>query len=76
MTKHDKYIWFSQTGREQYFNLDSDPQELDNKINAPDCGARIKKLRKFLVSELNGRVEGYSDGKKLISGKKSRSTLF
>ena len=24
VTEHDKYVWYSQTGREQYFNLDED----------------------------------------------------
>lgn len=27
LTKEDKYIWYSQTGRELYFNLRDDPHE-------------------------------------------------
>jgi arylsulfatase A-like enzyme len=66
VTGHDKYIWFSQTGKEQYFDMDSDPFELVDKINAAGYQERINKLRNWLIAELDGRIEGYSDGENLI----------
>lgn len=71
----DKYIWFSQTGEEQYFNLEKDPLELHNAINDDEYQEQIKKHRKQLIKELDGREEGYSDGEKLIVGQQPKSTL-
>ncbi len=75
VTKTDKYCWFMQSGREQYFRLDRDPQELHDAILDPDCQERIAHLRKLLIQELNGREEGYTDGVRLISGRTQRSCL-
>ena len=65
---HNKYIWYSQTGREQLFDLDADPMEmhdlaieLDNKQLAP--------WRRELIRFLEGRPEGVTDGEQLIAGK-------
>lgn len=70
VTEKDKYVWFSQgKGSEQYFRLDSDPYETKNLIRAPEYAKRIDTLRKILIRELDGRPEGYSDGKKLIAGR-------
>lgn len=68
VTEKDKYIWFSQNGQEQYFDLISDPRELHNRIDAPECQKRIDELRNLLIQKLAGREEGYSDGKQLICG--------
>ena len=76
VTERDKYIWFSQSGREQYFDLVNDPQELEDKINESDCSERINMLRKWLIAELDGRPEGYSDGKNLIVGRQYTPVLF
>ena len=58
VTETDKYIWFPQTGQEQYFDLENDPDELTDRINEPSRQSRIDKLRKHLVHELTGRPEG------------------
>ena len=68
VTKTDKYIWFSQTGEEQYFELDKDPCETHNAIHDSGCQARIAELRQHLIDTLAGCEEGYSDGKQLIVG--------
>ena len=68
VTKHDKYIWFSQTGREQYFNLDIDPREEHDGIHDENYQERITVLRNYLIDELKDREEGYSDGKQLLKG--------
>jgi len=67
VTKKDKYIWFAKTGREQYFNLEEDPDELRNLIDDNDSQERIAYLRSLLVKELAGREDGYSDGINLIT---------
>ncbi|MBO8435636.1 MAG: arylsulfatase [Spirochaetes bacterium] len=69
VTKHDKYIWYSETGEEQYFNLSEDPHELRNLIKAEDKRERISHLRSSLIKELFSRSEGFTDGKRLISGR-------
>lgn len=75
VTEEDKYIWYSQTGIEQYFNLHEDPKELDNLIHCDVKQDRINKLRQFMIEELEGREEGYSNGEKLVIGCEPLSKL-
>lgn len=69
VSSHDKYIWFSHTGREQYFDLSSDPQEMHNLIDDPACQERIAHLRRRLIEALTRREEGHTDGERLIPGR-------
>ena len=75
VTKKDKYIWFAKTGREQYFDLENDPDELCNLIGSDNCQERIAYLREMLVKELAGREDGYSDGVNLITKPTEMSIL-
>ncbi|HFD2045787.1 TPA: arylsulfatase [Clostridium perfringens] len=68
VTKRDKFLWFSQRGEEQYFDLEKDPKELTNRINSEEYKERIDYLRKILIRELEGREEGYTDGNILLKG--------
>ncbi|HHD2587837.1 TPA: arylsulfatase [Clostridium perfringens] len=68
VTKRDKFLWFSQRGEEQYFDLEKDPKELTNLINSEEYKERIDCLRKILIKELEGREEGYTDGNRLLKG--------
>lgn len=68
VTKKDKFLWFSQRGEEQYFDLEKDPKELTNRINLEEYKERIDYLRKILIRELEGREEGYTDGNRLLKG--------
>ncbi len=70
-----KYAWFSQTGREQFFNLASDPQELEDLIDDPGSQERIGRFRQWLIEELTGREEGFTDGTKLITGRPTKPVL-
>lgn len=70
-----KYLWFSQTGREQYFDLEKDPHELKDLINEENYQENINHFRELLISELEGREEGYTDGEKLIVGRKPVDSL-
>lgn len=75
VTKHDKYIWYSQTGQELYFDLSKDPHETHNAIGEQQYASRIDELRRYLILELEGREEGYSDGTKLIVGRPPQVVL-
>jgi arylsulfatase A-like enzyme len=58
---HTKYIWWSQNGQEQFFDLDHAPGELTDLSRNPsaDLRARIAQWRKILVQELTARPEGF-----------------
>lgn len=71
----EKYIWYSQTGVEQYFRLTDDPYELKNERNNSLYAKRVKGLRQLLIKELSGREEGYTDGTQLFVGKKPKTCL-
>lgn len=75
VTKEDKFIWFMESGKEQYFCLDRDPNELENRICDPACEARINELRQLLILELMDREEGYVSSSQLIAGQRQRSIL-
>ena len=69
VSARDKYIWFSQTGEEQYFDLSADPGELRNAAGDAAYAQRVAYLRAEMVRHLTGRAEGYTDGERLIPGK-------
>lgn len=71
----EKYIWFSQTGEEQFFDLSQDPLELHNLARRDDHRQRIQVRRAQLMKELTGREEGYTDGEKLLPGQTVHPTL-
>lgn len=75
VTKTDKYIWYSQTGKEQYFDLVNDQDETKDLIGSSARQPRIEVLRKLLIKELDSREEGYSDGEKLIVGRRPLAVL-
>ena len=75
VTETDKYIWYSETGEEQYFCLKVDPHELINRIGDAGCQDRIKELRGHLIDSLKGRLEGFTDGSVLIPGRPYPPTL-
>ena len=67
LTKEDKYIWYSQTGRELYFNLRDDPHETKNVLE--ENQKRVAELRALLIDALKNREEGYTDGHTLLVSK-------
>jgi arylsulfatase len=71
----EKYIWFSQTGEEQLFDLRCDPRERACLSESPAHQERLRFWRGKLVQELAGREEGYSDGKRLVIGCKPQMVL-
>lgn len=75
VTQNDKFIWHTETGQEQYFNLKQDPHELEDQIAAPEYQDRIGELRRLMISSLEGRPEGFTDSSRLIPGRKYPPTL-
>lgn len=71
----EKYIWFSQSGEEQFFDLEKDPNELFNCVGEATYESRIRHRREQLVKELTGREEGYVDEGKLVVGQEAQATL-
>ena len=63
-----KYAWFSQSGREQLFDLARDPHELKDCAADPAYQEALVRLRGYLIDELGRRGDGYSDGCHLIVG--------
>lgn len=75
VTKTEKYIWYSQTGKEEYFDLINDPQELHNAIKDKKYQKNIEVLRKLLIEELRDREEGFVYEDKLVVGRKQSAVL-
>lgn len=75
VTKNSKYIWYMETGEEQFFNLREDPHECINQIKNKAYKAEIDKLKTILIEELKGRPEGYSNSIELIKGCNQRALL-
>ena len=66
----EKYIWFTVSGQEQFFDLASDRQELHDLAADPAKRDRVQLWRQRMIAELAPRTrDGLSDGKRLIPGK-------
>lgn len=65
----EKYIWFTQSGREQLFNLSKDPTECRDLATEPGSKGRLQLWRDRLIKRLATRPQdGLSDGSQLIPG--------
>jgi len=69
----EMYIWFSQTGEEQFFEIEKDPDNLNNL--AKKRNDRVVYWRQKLITELEGREEGYVVNSKLVVGQTPKSIL-
>jgi len=65
----EKYIWFVPDGREQFFDLTTDPRERRDLAADPRAAARVAEWRRRMIEELRPRPEGFSDGVRLIPGR-------
>jgi arylsulfatase A-like enzyme len=72
---NEKYIWFSESGEEQFFDLSADPQEKVNLAANPAYASKLADWRGKVVRELDGREEGYVKDGRLVAGRKPRSCL-
>jgi arylsulfatase A-like enzyme len=70
-----KYVWFSQSGREQLFDLSSDATERTDYRSDPEHQGALLRLRSLLIRILYERGDGYSDGTHLVTGKTPTAVL-
>jgi arylsulfatase len=64
-----KYCWFTQSGQELLFDLETDPGETHNLLAGVD-GAELGGVwRRRLIEQLRNRPEGFTDGERLIAGR-------
>jgi len=66
--KH-KFAWFVEDGREQFFDLRTDPTECRNLVGDPNHAAEIDRWRQMLIEELKDRPEGFVSDGKLVPGR-------
>ncbi|UJF15346.1 arylsulfatase [Jeotgalibaca sp. MA1X17-3] len=59
ITKQWKYIWYSVSGQEQLFHLETDPDECFNLIAEEKYKGVQQKLRDYLIQELSNREERF-----------------
>lgn len=71
----EKFIWYSQTGEEQYFDLENDPFELINAVHKQENSERVGEWRARLIHDLEGREEGFVNNGKLIAGRPIQHVL-
>lgn len=70
---HEKYLWYTQTGQEQLFDLDADPDELHDL--AGESPAQLAAWRDRLVAALADRPEGFVDSGRLVTGRPHETLL-
>lgn len=75
LDKNYKYIWYSQSGVEQFFDMVNDPKEENNLIEDPSLKNLIADYRNKLIHELENRPEGYVKDGKLVIKCEVKSTL-
>lgn len=64
-----KFVWMSGSGQEQFFDLERDPQETRNLVNAPEHADEAGQWRSGLVDSLSGREEGFVVDGALVTGR-------
>ncbi|UNK71252.1 arylsulfatase [Microbacterium sp. H1-D42] len=70
-----KYVWLSASGREQLFDLVSDPGELRNRVHDDAASEALRACRDRLIADLRGRPEGFVDGDALVPGRPVQALL-
>lgn len=63
---HVKYIFHAFDGQEQLFDLDRDPQELNDLASDPSHASLLRHWRARMVQELAGRGDAYVKNGKLM----------
>lgn len=70
-----KYIWFSQSGQEQLFDLNADPNELQNLSQDKRYQETKEKWRNKMIKHLTDRSEKFVQNNKLVSNRKHNSNI-
>src|SRR5690606_5426687 len=65
----EKFIWQTMSGKEWFFDLRNDPQELRNRVNDPAFADRVSLWRQRLIDVLARRPEdGFVSEGRLVPG--------
>lgn len=75
LDKNFKFVWYSKTGVEQFFDIINDPSETNNLINNEKYKDVVISSRQKLISELEDRPEGFVRNGKLSTDCKIVNTL-
>lgn len=70
-----KYVWFSQSGREQLFDLHADPTESHDLAPTGAHEQVLAQMRTHLVSDLTNREEGFVQNGVLVPGRTLKAVL-
>ena len=68
VTERDKYIWYSQRGEEQYFDLSKDSREQHNAVWDAEYQERVRQMRGWMIEALEGREEQFVEQGRLKAG--------
>lgn len=71
----EKYLWWTDEGTEQLFDLRNDPHELHDLSEDPDSQDRLKVWRSRLIEKLKDRPDGLTDGERLIPDRRFSAVL-
>ena len=63
-------LWYSQTGQEQLFDLNADPNEHFDLVRQPVNSALPDVWRPRMIGTLRERPEGFTDRERLIAGQR------
>ena len=64
-----KFCWFSGSGREQFFDLVTDPEECEDLVGEESRADEVAAWRSRLVADLTGREEGFVVDGALVAGR-------
>lgn len=68
VSKDWKYIWYTQSGREQLFDLKNDPDEINNLAGEERYQEKLSEMRDYLIEALKDRPEEFVQEGKLMPG--------
>lgn len=69
INKDWKYIWYTQSGNEQLFDLKNDPDEINDLARDENYQEKLIEMRKHLIHEVKNRPEKFVEDGKLIHGR-------
>ena len=71
----EKFVWFSGSGKRQYFDLLADPDETHDAMSDAAYAGRTAALEQALTDVLAWREEGFVRDGKLVTGASCRAVL-
>jgi len=65
----EKFVWLSDVGAEQLFDLGDDPHEMTDLARQPQHASRVRRWRERMIETLTDRPEGFVSGGELVPGR-------